>query len=286
MRISKAFPIIWLFFSGFLGSTLVAVPAVDGEEMRMVGAGFVMHDDPQYVLAITKLKDSPPQVTAGYFVAISESAAAADGGIRRYEAGAMIPARLAESAESISIVVMSAGGELAVSSHRAVTATAGGIEEAVDRLREELLKSREQLRSWELQVDEQERSIARLRADAGVVANLGKILEIEGRAAEAKQHLEALQRDIELLQQFTQRSARLTEPVNYSLRLNQLTRSVAELAEEAKRAEVGEIRRRAEGEEIVRERLRLIERTRAYDIDVLTAELERLRGAASSSSAQ
>lgn len=152
-----------------------------------------------------------------------------------------------------------------------------GALDSVDNLREFLLRRKEYLHSLRVQLRAQQESLGRLRADAEVIADLGKILQVREESARVNQEALDLNKDIQTLEKFLKLARHSAAPVNFAGRQNQLTKQLTELSEAAKAAELGEIARRSLSEQELQKRLALVEMTRGEDYDSLQRELVRLR---------
>ena len=148
---------------------------------------------------------------------------------------------------------------------------------STDLLREHLLQRKQVLQSWNVQLETQEKSLKRLRADAEVIANVGRILEVREEIESVEMQTAGLQRDIESLKQKLEIVKSLPMPRSYARREHELTEQLKELALAAKRIERSELQRRARAEENIQRQLTAIETTRHEDIAQLRKELAILR---------
>lgn len=148
---------------------------------------------------------------------------------------------------------------------------------SIEALREQLLRQKEVLRSWEMQSKAQDDSLARLRSDADVIANLGRIVDLKEETDRATAEVRDLDKDIATLKKFLTLGKGSLAPSSVLAREGQLTRQLTELAEAAKSAEANEGVRRSGTEADFKHKLSIIEATRLEDYDLLQRDLVRLR---------
>lgn len=147
----------------------------------------------------------------------------------------------------------------------------------IDALRTYLLTKKEQLKSWETQANVQQGLISRLKADAGVIAELGRIAEVQFELDRTNEQSKNLTRDLANLEQMI-KLARASSSLNNTFsRLSQLTEQTKELAQAAKSAADLEFSRKSLSENELQRQLELIEATRADDYDLLQRDLLRIR---------
>lgn len=149
--------------------------------------------------------------------------------------------------------------------------------ESVDDLREKLLKRKEVLKSWDLQIKAQEENLERLRADADVIANLGRIVEVKEETDGLRAGIKDLDKDAENLRKFLRLVKTHAAPKNYVGRESQLTKQIAELAAVAKNAEGGEQGRKSQSGQELQQKMAILEQTRTEDYDALQRALIKLR---------
>lgn len=137
-------------------------------------------------------------------------------------------------------------------------------------IREKLLDRKKVLQSWKVQVDAQTSSLQRLRKDAEVIANVGKIIEVKEENERANSDIEAIQKDIDNLKHSLTIVKSFPAPKNFSKRELELTEQLAQLADSARAAESNEFNRRTIAENALQKNLALLEATR----DANPAELE------------
>jgi hypothetical protein len=149
--------------------------------------------------------------------------------------------------------------------------------QGADRQREELLKAKTELKSLEIQVTTQDATLLRLREDASVIGNLGKIIEVKDEVERVKAQSTMVEQDITHLKQFLTLARNQPTPQNYGLRERTLTSQVRELATAAKEAESHEFSRRARTQGDLQKKLALIEQARKEHFDELQKTLEKLK---------
>jgi len=148
---------------------------------------------------------------------------------------------------------------------------------SIDNLREHLLKRKQESRSWQTQVDAQDDSLRRLRADADIVADLGRIVEVREETDRVQQSIRGFVQDQANLEEFVRLVRSGPQPRNFAARERQLTKQIVELADAAKGTETGEFARRSEAEREVQRKLGFVEQSRSLDYDALQRELVQLR---------
>ncbi|MFM1847905.1 MAG: hypothetical protein RL417_1379 [Pseudomonadota bacterium] len=148
---------------------------------------------------------------------------------------------------------------------------------STDRLREELLQRKAVLGSWRMQVQAQEESLKRLRTDAEVIGDFGRIIDKKEEIDRVKVDLGNVKGDIENLSRFLKLAKTRPAPVNQVGREAQLVKQLSEITQVSHSVELTEMRRRAGAEAELQRKLALIEATRQEDLAALTSELERLK---------
>jgi len=148
---------------------------------------------------------------------------------------------------------------------------------SVEELKIRLQERQEQLKSWKMQAKVQGESLERLRSDAEVIGNLGRLtigVEERDRTLAAITNIKG---DIDNLRHFLKLANSAPVPSNFKRRENILTKQLAELANSATMAEKEERQRKSHSEGKLRRELALIEDTRTDNIDQLRRDLEQLR---------
>ncbi len=148
---------------------------------------------------------------------------------------------------------------------------------STDALREQLLQRKAVLGSWRMQAQAQEESLKRLRADAEVIGDFGRILDKKEEIERVKSDLASVKKDIQNLDHFLKLAKTRPAPVNQVGREAQLVKQLSEITQVSHAVELTELRRRASAETELQRKLALIEATRQDDLATLTSELERLR---------
>lgn len=148
---------------------------------------------------------------------------------------------------------------------------------STELLREELLARKNLLRSWHTQVEAQDETLRRLRADADVIADLGRIVEAREEISNLKKAIEDNAKDQENLQDLVRLARNRPPPKNLVGRERELSTQSNQLFELTKTVENNESVRRGEAEDELRRKLALIEATRFDDYEELQRELIRIR---------
>lgn len=146
-------------------------------------------------------------------------------------------------------------------------------------LREKVLQLKAELGSWRMQSQAQEESLKRLRADAEIIGDFGRILDKKEELEKTKGDIISVTGDIENLKRFLKLAKGRSAPVNQVGREAQLVGQLSEITQVSSAVEMGEVRRRAGAEAELQRKLALIEVTRSDDVAALTTELARLRAA-------
>jgi len=198
----------------------------------------------------------------------------------RFLAGARVVASAAEGRLQYSLILVGKSERYAFVGPKEMAlgaSFAADTLDLVDNLRQQLLRRKENLRSLEVQIRTQEESLGRLRADADVIGDLGRIVEVKEEINKLNEESVGLDKDIQTLERFLKLALSGRSPKNFALRESQLTKQLAELAEAAKAAESGEIRRRSQSEQELQRKLGLVEATRNEDYEELQRTLIHLR---------
>lgn len=146
-----------------------------------------------------------------------------------------------------------------------------------DEARQHLVKQREILASYGVQIKAQEVELNKLRAKADTMGQQGSIGELEKRVADNERSLEAALRD-KLNLETSLKSVRVgAAPANAGAVEVEITKQLAELAQAARVAEASESQRSSAGVNPIGEKMQLIEQTRFDDIDKIRDELVRMR---------
>jgi hypothetical protein len=147
----------------------------------------------------------------------------------------------------------------------------------LDDLRNLLLRRKDVLHSWEVQIGEQERMLNRLRADAEVIGGVSRIIDAKEEKQRIDLEIASIDKNIKSLDKLVQVARSRPAPRNLARREQQLSSQVTLLAAAAKDAENGENSRRGVAEQSLQQKLALVEQTRDDDIDLLKRELQSLQ---------
>lgn len=148
---------------------------------------------------------------------------------------------------------------------------------AIDGLREVLLQRKAILGSWRMQAQAQEESLKRLRADAEIIGEFGRIIDTKEEIERVKSDLASVKKDIQNLDHFLKLAKTRPAPANQVGREAQLVKQLSEITQVSHSVELTELRRRTGAETELQRKLALIEATRQDDLATLTSELERLK---------
>ncbi len=242
-------------------------------ESRYIDLAFSFEGTPKDVLFLVEEPEGAMLVAHGLFVPVLAHA----GVPKRWRGGALVNGHASNMPIRFYVLVLNSDGKYMRFPENG-TATPG--ETSVrdpDALREYLIQRKEVLKSWQMQIQVQEDSLARLRADAEVIGSLGKIVEVQDEIEKTKKSIRDLEGDMENLQYFLKASHSSELPINYAAREAQLTKQIAELAAAAKFAESSELKRSSLTQAELQRKLALVESTRGEDYDGLQRDLLRLR---------
>lgn len=148
---------------------------------------------------------------------------------------------------------------------------------SADNLREFLLQRKSKLESWQVQLRVQRDSLERLRADADVIGNLGRIAERAEELQRVRMQTGDVEKDMQNLQRFIRLASKGPEPRNFVRRKHSLTEQLDELVRAARDMEAGERQRKNRSELDLHRDLKLVETTRNDNYDALREELSALR---------
>ncbi len=146
-----------------------------------------------------------------------------------------------------------------------------------EEARQYLVKQRELLSSYNVQIKAQEAELSRLRNKADSMGQQGSIAEMEKRVAEGERKLAEAQRDRQNLEGALKGVRVSAAPANSGAMEVEITKQLTELAQAARSAEASVSQRSAAGANPLSERMELIEATRFDDIDKIRAELVIMR---------
>jgi septal ring factor EnvC (AmiA/AmiB activator) len=142
---------------------------------------------------------------------------------------------------------------------------------------ERLSEQRETLARWEAQVRAQQASMTRLQEDADAIANVNRIVDAEDELSIVKREAQRLKAALALASGRVNSLKAQTVPTNFKRREMELSDQLNELSTALKTKEASALERIAVASSELRKNLQLIEETKGKQIDVLNAELARLR---------
>ena len=146
-------------------------------------------------------------------------------------------------------------------------------------LRDYLLGKKGQLSELQVTNEEDGQEIRRLRSDAEVIGNLGRITQRMEEVSIMREQRKQITEDAERLETFIQQAAVQPEPNNFIRRQSQLTSQLEELAQVVQSVEQDESTRRSFSEAQLQRQLALIEETRTASVPELQAQLATLQKA-------
>lgn len=151
--------------------------------------------------------------------------------------------------------------------------------QSVSEVRHRVIQTKSELARWQEKIEDEAGGLRRLRTDAEVIGNLGRITRLMEQVNLLKEEKGRLTDDIERLRGFLKRASVQEPPKNFVRRQGELTSQLEELARTVKGVEEGEDVRRSLSEAELQSKLALIEETRLADADDLEAQLRTLRSA-------
>lgn len=154
-------------------------------------------------------------------------------------------------------------------------------EGGIGELNKRISQSEEELRVLRQSIDEDQEQIRRLRSDAEVIGNLGRITEKAEQIKVLEEQKTRITQDIERLSTFLKQAAVQTSPRNFTRRQLELTTQLEELAEVVQSVEQDESARRSFSEAQLQRQLAMIEETRSARVPELEAALQSLNSAVS-----
>ena len=144
---------------------------------------------------------------------------------------------------------------------------------SVESMKRHIQKRKDELNTWIVQNKAQAENLRRLRADAEVIADLARIVEINEEIDFIKYEVESIDRDIETLKGDFSLVKTMKQPVNYMRRELDLTKNYSEILDQVKLTEGNEQARRSQSQDEIQRKLRLVELTRFDDEEQLRQEL-------------
>jgi hypothetical protein len=147
-----------------------------------------------------------------------------------------------------------------------------------ENLRNEIKTKRADLASLETTLNKEVLNLKRLRADAGRIVNLGKIIELEDETKKIKESADAIERDIAALKVSIEAIKDIKEPRRFDNRKVVLTEQLSELAKASLAAEQAMPALKKTSEMELDRKFALIQSTRFDDLEELEKEYEVLTG--------
>lgn len=141
------------------------------------------------------------------------------------------------------------------------------------RLREQ----RTSLEKWEVQLRAQETTLNRLQDDADAVANVGKIVDTEDELDAVKADAQRLEASLGLATKHLEALKTQPIPPNFKRREAELSEQLNDLSTALKTTEASALQRVAAASAELKQKLASIEATKDLQIDVVKAELVRVR---------
>jgi len=144
-------------------------------------------------------------------------------------------------------------------------------------LQSRIRERRDSIKTWEGKVSEQSANLLRLREDADLITNVGRIVSKEDEVEEIRRDIERFRAALVTARQ---RVATLQQKVfipNEQGRFAQLTSELSTLASAVKKSEEQAEQRFSNASSELQEKLALIESTKNDRIDLLKKELEDIR---------
>jgi len=148
---------------------------------------------------------------------------------------------------------------------------------STDALREELLQRKAVLGSWRMQIQAQDESLRRLRADAEIIGEFGRIIDKKEEIEKARADSASVRKDIENLEHFLKLAKTRPAPANQVGREASLVAQVSEITQVSHAVEMTEMRRKAGAEADLQRKLAVIEATRLDDLGALESERAKLQ---------
>ena len=136
---------------------------------------------------------------------------------------------------------------------------------------------RERIKEWEERVKEQSANLARLREDADLIANVGRIVSKEDEVERIRRDVDRFRVALMIARQRLEALQKKVSVPNEQGRLAQVTVELAALAAAVKKSEQQAEERISSASTELQDKLALIESTKNERIDLLKKELEELR---------
>ncbi|MBN8548815.1 MAG: hypothetical protein J0M12_05835 [Deltaproteobacteria bacterium] len=177
-----------------------------------------------------------------------------------------------------AVLVLGKGNQFEMlPSQRFEPAAEGSEAQSVEGLQDALAARRSVLQSFNLQVQSQEESLRRLRQDAEVIGNFGRVTETSDEIERMKMDIANAEKSAQSMEMLIRMAASAPVPKNAIARETQLTLQLGELAQAAKSTESAEMSRKSGMETDLRQKLAIVESSRFEDYDALQRQLDELR---------
>ena len=150
---------------------------------------------------------------------------------------------------------------------------------SVEGMRKKVLAAKSLQKQWEDKLTTDKETLRRLRKDAEVIGNLGRITRLLEQLDLLKEEQARLVEDKARLQDFLKKASSQAKPKNFVRRQAELTGQLEELARIVQGVEESETVRKSLSEAELQRRLALIEETRLADADDLESQLKQLQQA-------
>jgi hypothetical protein len=204
--------------------------------------------------------------------------AESDLNISEWIAGTYVKSSPGSTPTGYSVFLKGKQAESALLPRMIIEASAGQpYANSVDLMKEQISIRKKILESLQVQNNTQAANLKRLRADAEVIANLSRIVEIVEETEVVKSEIENLDKDLELLRSTFQAVKNMSQPKNYIRREFELTKQADEFIKLVTVTETGEDARKNVSQEDIQKKLGLIEQTRFEDEEKLKQQLIRLK---------
>lgn len=152
------------------------------------------------------------------------------------------------------------------------------IRDKPEEIRAEIKTKSLELGSLETTLNKEVLNLKRLRADAGRIVNLGKIIELEDETKKIKEGADAIERDIAALKISIEAIKDIKEPRRFDNRKVVLTEQLSELAKASLAAEQAMPALKKTSELELDRKFALIQSTRFDDLEELEKEYDALTG--------
>lgn len=258
-----------------LSVCLGTVPALAEDAGPLLAHEFVSSFEPGDVHVLIELPSGSALRLKAVVVAASGTPEAS--GERRYVAGTKLPAGI-ENFLRYSLLIFGRAQQFElIPALEYEVASQPEYLQSTDRLQGHIDERREVLSSLRVQIESQEESLRRLRQDAEVIGNFGRVNEVNEEVLQARSDIENAEKSVAALEGLIKGAGRRPAPRGAVAREGQLTRQLSELASAAKRVEDAEQNRKASMEFDLQRKLALVEASRYDSFDELQRRLAVLR---------